>query len=178
MKPAELGERSLYQDAKPGTVADAAVEDANATLRRMMVWAMTARHDRTREVNWKKISDNPWAQKVPTPEPTWGGGPTPWDEQGTPLEELGVEKPGARVGTPLFPALKEEQEEELAKWKATRQRVKTPPPAKRDVIANLASGDTLYFVHAETGDIRMTWDMEPDSTTDEEGQGEDGEQDA
>ena len=158
-KPAELGARSQYQDTKPGTEEDAAVENANETLHRMMVWAMTAHHDRTREVNWKKISDNPWAQKVPTPEPMWGGGPTPWDEQGMPWEPQEIVKPGARVGTPLFPALKEEQHADTAKWKANRQRVQTPPPAKGDVVGNLSRGDTMYFTHAQTGEIRMAWDM-------------------
>jgi hypothetical protein len=72
---------------------------AVAPLTRPQTWAMTARHDREREVNWEAISANPWAQRVPTPPPDWASasgcrnGPMPFDEEGNPTPLL----PG-RVG--------------------------------------------------------------------------------
>jgi hypothetical protein len=192
----------------------AAVDDADVILQRMMVWAKTTHHDRTREVdgapntaagpvtgscshqgtplthwaqvNWKAISANPWAQKVKTPEPVWGGGPKGWDDNG----DI-VDRPGARVGTPLFPGLESDRVQVTtigpvaqhgahirrsyltvqaeSEFKTNRQSVRTPEPAKRDVVGNLERGETLYFVHQESGEIRMTWDMEQDISTDEEG---------
>jgi hypothetical protein len=41
--------------------------------------------------------------------------------------------------------------------KYQRRRVTTPEPNRKDVVANLRKGQTLYYVNVDTGETRCIW---------------------
>jgi hypothetical protein len=59
--------------------------------------------------------------------------------------------------TPLFPNFDQDRDAMVKDLKYQRRRVTTPEPNRKDVVANLRKGQTLYYVNVDTGETRCIW---------------------